>query len=132
MTIEPYAKPYYIRLHQKMWDWIADGITKGQLDISDEQDAWEAKGYFLHEEEGLTRTFMNECPACAYACEDVPGSRDFCMYCPLVWPSSSTTFPCIYTDDTETEDGLYFRFCTETDRTKQAALARQIRDLPVR
>ena len=27
MTIEPYAKPYYIRLHQKMWDWIADEIV---------------------------------------------------------------------------------------------------------
>ena len=27
MIIEPYANPYYIRLHQKMWDWIADEIV---------------------------------------------------------------------------------------------------------
>ena len=27
MTIEPYAKPYYIRHHQEMWDWIADEIV---------------------------------------------------------------------------------------------------------
>ena len=109
--------------HRKMWNWIADKIKE------------ERKVLDIH---ALKRRFCNRvefgyvalnCFLCDYAKED-------CERCPLKWESEASSYMCERYNDpdefSEDSEGLWLKCCDSEDWEEQAALARQIANLPER
>lgn len=105
--------------HRKMWNWIADSIEENQERL------------FIC---GLKRKYCLEKGLCkikhfCFLCEFTKGN---CDKCPLIWESDVTEYMCEDAKYYEDYEGIWSR-CRETrDWKEQAALARQIANLPER
>lgn len=105
--------------HRKMWNWIADEIEREKTTIG----IWNAKKAYL-QINGIEPIF-NDCFLCEYARCEVDGC--ICILCPLLWGENQDT--CVIT----TQGFGLFEKCVDCkDWQEQAALARQIANLPER
>lgn len=98
--------------HIRLWDWLSKNPDKMKKDWPE----WEENG---GEEIEHAQSY---CFACDYAASKNDGVNCDCDYCPLVWPDG---FGC--TDAGNLFDYWYWAYGNE-----KSALAKQIRDLPIK
>lgn len=112
------TKEQAITEHRKMWNWIADQIEYLQtvVDIHDYKKEYCVNHKFYD--------VLNWCFLCDYT--DVE-----CDRCPLKWPSN-LSFPCEGRIGDSRNLGLWWKCKISEDWQEQAALARQIANLPER
>lgn len=99
--------------HRKMWNWIADEIEKKNkvLGIWNLKDRYcEIKGFEL---------VLYNCFLCEY-------TKANCVNCPIDWKNDSAMYMC------ERNGGLWVKCRDAETWQEQAALARQIANLPER
>lgn len=103
--------------HRKMWNWIADRIEKGKNFV----DIDERKDQYL-EKLKIQIYPVESCFLCEYA-NRKKGKRyqKPCRFCPVENPDGDG---CL--------GGLYYAVCRAETWQEQAALARQIANLPER
>jgi hypothetical protein len=105
--IELKTKEDYVKAHRLLWDWLAKHPDMEKC----HWPGWRGNG-------GVYKFAVSYCFACEW------GGEKGCHGCLLVWPDRG--FCNVYNED------LFLLWSTEANPTKRAALARQIRDLPVR
>lgn len=111
------TKDEAIRLHREMWDWLSENPDKEKVDCPT-IEKW------LEDNEDYPDS---DCFCCEYnLVQTYEYEEEGCAHCPLKWPSKETAFQC------ERNSGLYKRWAYSDDPLERAALAAQIRDLPVR
>lgn len=101
--------------HRKMWRWIAELIEKVKRCV----DIVDAKAEYLSEKKYKT-SLKNECFLCEYGFQF---DDEFCKYCPVKFPEE---------EPDECFGGLYHKVIYAETWQEQAALARQIAELPER
>lgn len=134
------SKEQYEKIHRDMWNYIARGLTTRKLTILGEFDAARAKFEFLQTAyPHVHLNFLYSCAACEYACEQEMdhfscGSDRFsmCNYCLFEWPSKCSYKMCVHNNYHGDFNGLFARFYSELDLTKQVELAKEIANLKVR
>ena len=102
------TKDEAVRLHREMWGWLTENPDKEKEDWPRWKWKWRNGG----EVEGVF--------ALCFACEYSKG----CDKCLFVWPGADCQHG--------TGGGLYNKWLFEKNAERRAALAAQIRDLPVR
>lgn len=106
------TKKEAVQKHRAMWNWIADYIEKKK----EEQCIPELKFMYL-EEQDETPSFS------CYCCEYNEQLDNDCEFCPVIWGLNSGCYG---------EKSLYRQCMCATTWSKQAAIARQIANLPER
>lgn len=133
-----YSKEETIKRHREMWNWIADQVESGEIDLNTFDDIHELKIkaiQTLHSED--ENNIRNDCYLCDYASRQlyyyfitpnsICGVRDrcFCYYCPLGHDKNPNPSKCL--------NGLYGDvcdfFCFEKF-DEFIKLAREIANLP--
>lgn len=107
--------------HRKMWRWIAEEIEKRKILLG----IWYIKKIYLAQNRFI-EPIKNDCFLCGYA------SR--CEECPLDWGRVKKGLPCegdIWSDNEENY-GLWWKCQSAKTWQEQAAIARQIAELPER
>lgn len=121
------TKKQAISEHRKMWNWISDEIEK----LKEVTDIGYLKINYLTGVRKIEFGIANHCFCCEYDIQkNNSGFR--CVKCPIEWVSESKGYMC---QDRETEEdnmGLYLRCIDAETWQEQAALARQIANLPER
>ncbi len=107
-------KPFQLTKHKELWKFLAENPTATKEDW----DGWKKYGEW-DEEDGIPN-ILSSCYACDYAATH---NNDVC---PLAVKGL-----CRY-DTVTCVNGLYYKWCMEPDQEARSALAREIRDFPVR
>lgn len=133
MKIKNLTKQEAIRLHRKMWNWIADETLRRK------EKVWKSD-YFreMNVDEDCIPLFT--CYCCEYGDQKSKFRRlvnrfvSKCTYCPLDWKYEADTLMCTFNLNPvmENEGGLFKKWDFETDYKKAAELAREIANLEER
>lgn len=76
--------------------------------------------------------FLHDCPLCQYASEE-NDNQHMCRSCPIEWGSTARTFYCEQISNVDfAGKGLWLRCKNAKTWQEQAALAKQISELPER
>lgn len=113
------TKEVAISWHRNMWNEMADEIEKCKAII----DVCDFKRQYCLSHNMLS--VLNHCFLCEYTC-------GYCGICPLQWDSTTKEYMCESKASVSDGQGLWIRCCNSTDWKEQAALARQIANLPER
>ena len=110
--------------HRKMWRWIADEIEKQENVL----DIWEVKKRYFAKNGMMP--IKNDCFLCGYTSRKQYYVK--CEECPLDWGHVEGGLPCegeAWSDNDE-KYGLWWKCVGAKTWQEQAALARQIAELP--
>lgn len=118
------TKKQAIELHRDMWNCIADEIERSKKVL----DIFGLKRRYC-KTAGFGRVMFN-CFLCEYAGHVAESYANMCSYCPLEWESKFNEFMCEH--NINAGDGLWLKCCDAETWQEQAALARQIANLPER
>lgn len=126
--IEKLLRKEAIRLHRKMWNWIADKEEKGN-----NVGKWE---FICIEELPIVDS---DCFCCEYACQKAEENGEEyeyrCKYCPLEWDNANKNllFMCCDNEVGGDDEGLYYQWRKKSiSLEEKAKIARQIANLPER
>lgn len=115
------SKQEAIRLHRKMWLWIADK-TLERKSIVGRFDYFREMGISVEDRP------YDDCYCCEY---DFQYSDD-CSNCPLDWESETDDLMCVDKYEMDDDNGLLKKWSVETDYKKCAEFAREIANLSER
>lgn len=113
------SKPLVFSLHREMWDWLAKNPSKTKKDWP----KWNSE--------------IQVCKCHCFLCE-FSHVRGGCISCPVKWPSTSPSNPCIFSSSLEHQTGiigedfstgLYYLWDCASDLNTLSKLARQIANL---
>lgn len=113
--------------HRKMWNWIAKKIEELKIVV----DIYDYKKEYLY----INKYYIlwNKCFCCEYALRNCYTDISLiCQMCPLDWKSKANNVMCENAKYEEDYEGLYSLCCKAKTWQEQAALARQIAELPER
>lgn len=114
--------------HRKMWNWITDKIEKLKtvVNIYD----YKKEYCYINKYDFI----LHNCFCCEYASIKWLNSYvdSICQMCPLDWKSKSNRVMCENAEHEKDYEGLYSLCCKAKSWQEQAALARQIANLPER
>lgn len=112
--------------HRKMWNWIADEIESYKTTINIYK--YKIKYCILNKNE-----YTSEIVKYHYSCFLCYYTGNECSICPLIWNSEASEFMCeLIKDDDDKGNGLLEKCVRAETWQEQAALARQIANLPER
>lgn len=114
-----------IELHRNMWNWIADRIEKLKIVVN--------IYYYKKEYCDINKYYfiLHKCFCCEYASRKCYVGY-MCQMCPLDWESKTNYMMCENAESENDYKGLYALCCKAESWQEQAALARQIANLPER